>query len=151
LSAARDVCRAAGCGIPPAVDDPATNTVFVALPVEGFVNVARLITAGFGSQLEFGFEAIDDLQLAIELALRSVPARDGYATVALASDASGLTVTVSGADGQVFDGRFPDDADGLDLLSCLGRLVDSVDVVGGTAPAVVLRKNRDPAGVVPAA
>jgi len=124
--------------------------VSIVLPVEGFVNVARLITAGFGSQLEFGFEAIDDLQLAIELALRSVPARDGYATVALASDADGLTVTISGAEEQPLDQRFPDGAEGLDLLSCLGRLVDSVDVVEGT-PAVVLRKNRDAARVVPAA
>ena len=66
----------------------------ITLPVDGFVHVARLVTAGFGSQLEFGFETIDDLQLAIELALRSVPASDGRATVALASDESGLTVTV---------------------------------------------------------
>ena len=34
-----------------------------------FANVARLVTAGVGSQLAFGFEAIDDLQLAIELAI----------------------------------------------------------------------------------
>ena len=39
--------------------------------------------------------------------------------------------------------------EGLDLLSCLGRLVDSVDMVAGPAPAVVLRKNRSTAEVVP--
>jgi hypothetical protein len=121
------------------------------LPVEGFVNVARLVTAGFGSQLEFGFEAIDDLQLAIEIALRSVPARDGYATIALASDDEGLTVTVSGAEGRPVDRRLPDGAEGLDLLSCLSRLADSVDVREGTAPSVVLRKNRASAEVVPGA
>lgn len=125
------------------------NAVSIVLPVEGFANVARLITAGFGSQLEFGFEAIDDLQLAIELALRSVPARDGYATVALARDDTGLTVTVSGSEGQPLDQRFPDSADGLDLLSCLGRLVDSAEVVVDVVPSVVLRKNADLAGVVP--
>ena len=54
---------------------PGTNAVSIALPVDGYVNVARLVTAGLGSQLEFGFEAIDDLQLAIELALRSVLAQ----------------------------------------------------------------------------
>jgi hypothetical protein len=134
------------------VDEPwSRNAVSIALPVDGFVNVARLVTAGFGSQLELGFEAIDDLQLAIELALRSVPAREGYATVALESDDSGLTVIVTGSEGRSLDRRLPDGADGLDLLSCLGRLVDSVDVVDGTAPAVVLRKNRDTAGVVPGA
>lgn len=117
------------------------------MPVDGYVNVARLVTAGFGSQLEFGFEAIDDLQLAIELALRSVPAHDGYATVALSRDESGLTITVSGSEGQPLDPRFPDAGEGLDLLSCLGRLVDSVDVVAGPAPAVVLRKSRSAAEV----
>jgi hypothetical protein len=132
-------------------EPPGTNAVSISLPVDGFVNVARLVTAGFGSQLEFGFEAIDDLQLAIELALRSVPVRDGYATVALASDEKGLTVTVSGSEGDPIDPRFPDGGEGLDLLSCLVRLVDSVDVVAGAAPAVVLRKNRSAAGVVPGA
>ena len=129
--------------------EPPTNTVSLALPVDGYVNVARLVTAGFGSQLEFGFEAIDDLQLAIELALRSVPARDGYATVALTRDETGLTVTVTGSEGEPLDPRFPDGGEGLDLLSCLGRLVDTVDVVAGAAPAVVLRKNRSAAEVVP--
>jgi hypothetical protein len=124
------------------------NTVSIALPVDGYVNVARLVTAGIGSQLEFGFEAIDDLQLAIELALRSVPAREGYATIELARDETGLTVTVSG-EGEPFDPRFPDGREGLDLLSCLGRLVDSVDIVAGAAPAVVLRKKRSAAEVVP--
>jgi len=81
------------------VDEPTSrNAVSISLPVEGFVNVARLVTAGFGSQLDLGFEAIDDLQLAIELALRSVPARDGSATVALSSDESGLTAIVTGAE-----------------------------------------------------
>jgi hypothetical protein len=134
--------------MPPAVTDaPRRNAVSVVLPVDGFVHVARLITAGFGSQLEFGFEAIDDLQLAIELAIRSVPASDGRATVALASDESGLTVTVCGSEGPPVDRRFPDSGEGLDLVSCLGRLVDSVDVVDGSTPTVVLRKNR--AAVVP--
>ena len=119
----------------------------IVLPVDGYVHVARLVTAGFGTQLEFGFEAIDDLQLAIELALRSVPADDGRATIQLASDESGLTVTVCGSEGRPVDRRFPDGDEGLDLLSCLERLVDSVDVVEGSIPSVVLRKNR--AEVVP--
>jgi len=134
--------------MPPAVTaSPGRNAVSIVLPVDGYVHVARLVTAGFGSQLELGFEAIDDLQLAIELALRSVPANDGRATIALASDESGLTVTVCGSEGPPVDRRFPDGDEGLDLLSCLERLVDSVDVVEGSTPSVVLRKNR--AEVVP--
>ena len=128
---------------------PSENKVSIAMPVDGYVNVARLVTAGIGSQLEFGFEAIDDLQLAIELALRSVPASDGYATVALTRDETGLTVTINGSEGEPFDPRFPDAGEGLDLLSCLGRLVDSVEVVAGPAPAVVLRKNRSTVEAVP--
>jgi len=131
------------------VAESPANTVSIALPVNGYDNVARLVTAGMGSQLEFGFESIDDLQLAIELALRSVPARDGHATIELVRDETGLTVTVSGSEGDSFDPRFPDSGEGLDLLSCLGRLVDSVDVVAGATPAVVLRKNRSAAEVVP--
>jgi hypothetical protein len=130
-------------------DLPSENRVSIAMPVDGFVNVARLVTAGVGSQLEFGFEAIDDLQLAIELALRSVPAHDGYATVALVRDETGLTVTISGSEGEPLDPRFPDGGEGLDLMSCLERLVDSVDVVPGPAPAVVMRKKRSTAEVVP--
>jgi hypothetical protein len=133
--------------MPPAVTESPRNAVSIVLPVDGYVHVARLVTAGFGSQLEFGFETIDDLQLAIELALRSVPASDGRATVALASDESGLTVTVCGSEGPPVDRRFPDGDEGLDLLSCLERLVDSVDVTEGSTPSVVLRKNR--AEVVP--
>jgi hypothetical protein len=130
-------------------DLPSGNRVSIAMPVDGYVNVARLVTAGLGSQLEFGFEAIDDLQLAIELALRSVPAHDGHATVVLVRDETGLTVTVSGTEGEPLDARFPDGGEGLDLMSCLKRLVDRVDVVAGPAPAVVLRKNRSTAEVVP--
>ena len=118
----------------------------ITLPVDGFVHVARLVTAGFGSQLEFGFETIDDLQLAIELALRSVPP-------ATAGRPSRSARTV-GADGDrvrfrrpPVDRRFPTATGASDLLSCLERLVDSVDVTEGSTPSVVLRKNR--AEVVP--
>jgi hypothetical protein len=54
---------------------------------------------------------------------------------------------VGGSEGPPVARRFPDGDEGLDLLSCLERLVDSVDVVEGSTPSVVLRKNR--AEVVP--
>jgi hypothetical protein len=126
------------------------NAVSIVLPADGFVNVARLVAAGFGSQLSFGFEAIDDLQLAIELALRSVPALDGYATVSLEGDEGGLTVTVTGSEGRALHRRVAGGEEGLDLLGCLARLVDSVDVVESATPAVVLRKNKHGVEVVPA-
>jgi phage head maturation protease len=133
------------------VAEPSTrNAVSIVLPADGFANVARLVAAGVGSQLSFGFEAIDDLQLAIELALRSVPGHDGRATVSLERDEGGLTVTVKGSEGRALHRRVSGGNEGLDLLSCLARLVDQVDVVEGAAPAVVLRKNRHGVDVVSA-
>jgi hypothetical protein len=120
------------------------NSLSVVLPVEGFGNVARLVTAGFVSQLAFGFETIDDLQLAVELLLRSVPVQGTHATVALASGADGLTVTVgtfeAGAVGRQLNAIV---RDGIDLRTYLGRLADSVEVVESGSPSVVLRKRLE--------
>ena len=55
--------------------------------------MARLVTAGVGSQLAFGFEAIDDLQLAIELAIRSVPDRRRVRDRGPVERRDGLSVT----------------------------------------------------------
>src|SRR5437588_7307855 len=70
------------------------NSVSVVLPAQGYVNVARLVATGFASQLGLGFEAVDDLQLAVELVLRTVPAEGGRVRVTLASDADGLNVVL---------------------------------------------------------
>ena len=43
------------------------------LPIDGYEKVVRLVTGGLASRLGFGFETVDDLQLAIELVLRSLP------------------------------------------------------------------------------
>lgn len=117
------------------------NSVSVVLPVAGFANVARLVTAGFVSQLAFGFEAVDDLQLAIELVLRSLPLQGTSARVTLASDEDGVTVSVGTFEEHSVERGLRDVVrDGLDLRTTLGRLADSVEIVEVGAPAVVLRK-----------
>src|SRR5579862_2390020 len=70
--------------------DPVTLT----LPVEGYENVARLVSGGLASRLDFGFEAVDDLQLAIELVLRSLPSRLGTVDVSLVDQDGALTVVI---------------------------------------------------------
>ena len=63
------------------------NEIEIVLPHEGFTNVARLVTGGFLARRSYPYETIDDLQLAIELVLRSLPVRGEQVTIRLASDA----------------------------------------------------------------
>ena len=49
------------------------DAVTIVLPREGYEKVVRLVAAGVVSRLGFGYETVDDVQLAIELVLRSVP------------------------------------------------------------------------------
>jgi hypothetical protein len=120
------------------------NAVSVVLPVEGFTNVARLVTGGFGAQLALGFDAIDDVQLAIEVVLRALPVRGTHATLALESDADALTITVGPFEEYAIEAGLDDVfRDGLGLRTYLGRLVDSVEVLDAAPPAVVLRKKLE--------
>ncbi len=117
------------------------NTVSVVVPSGAYTDVVRLVTAGFVSQIGFGFEAIDDVQLAIELLLHSVPAQGERVTVTLASSAAGLKATVTSFDEAALRRHLGgDDSTPLDLISVIQRLVDSVEVVEGPEAAVVLRK-----------
>jgi hypothetical protein len=117
------------------------NTVSIAVPSGTHTDVVRLVTAGFVSQIGFGFEAIDDVQLAIELVLHSLPTRDGRSTVTLTSGPSGLTASLSAFDEATLREHLRGGEEGaLDLLAVIQRLVDSVEIVGGTDAAIVLRK-----------
>jgi hypothetical protein len=120
------------------------NAVSVVLPVEGFTNVARLVTGGFGAQLALGFDAIDDVQLAIEVVLRSLPVRGTHATLALACDSRNLTVTVGPFEEHAVEARLNEDfRDGLSLRSYLGRLVDGIEILDSAPHAVVLAKSLE--------
>ncbi len=124
------------------------NAVSIALPAEGFAEVARLVTGGFLSGLGAGYEVIDNLQLAVELLLRALPVQAGQARVALVSNDGELTITVSGLSGEALEERLHTRLqEGLDLASVLAALVDSLALADGSSAGVVLRKRLEAAAV----
>ncbi len=116
------------------VSDPVGSTelgemegdqVAITLPVEGFENVVRLVAAGIGSRLEYGFETIDDLQLAIELVLRSVSDRESSVTVRFLTGGRDLTIEVAPVGGLSLEQPLRAlDGAGISLGASLERLVD---------------------------
>jgi hypothetical protein len=117
------------------------DPVSITLPVEGYENVARLVTGGLASQLEFGFETVDDLQLAIELVLRSIPAREASTTVSFFHDGRSLWVEIAPVAGLLLEQPLRAlDGGGMELGASLERLVDTVELRAGPEPVVVLRK-----------
>jgi hypothetical protein len=73
----------------------------LSVPVDGFGDVARCVLGGAAGMVDLGFEAIDDVQLALELVLRSGVVLGDSATIAIAGDPTGLVVGVSEVDATV--------------------------------------------------
>ena len=110
------------------VTEMENDVIEITLPVDGFENVARLVASGLGSRLEYGFETIDDLQLAIELVLRSIPDRESCATVTLVADGRQLTIGIAPVGGLTLDQPLRAlDGAGISLGASLERLVDDVE------------------------
>jgi hypothetical protein len=117
-----------------------TNAVSVAVPANRYADIVRLIVGGFVTRL-LGFEAVDDMQLALEAAVRSIPVDGSHVRVSLASDGEWLTVAVGGFASGTVEGRMDRVVnDGIELRALLGRLVDSVEVVDGPPESIVMRK-----------
>jgi hypothetical protein len=117
---------------PGAMSGHGTDSVSLTLPVEGFENVARLVAAGLASRLAFGFETVDDLQLALELVLRSLPGRGGFVTVSFLVGDGALSIELDPVDGLALDQPLRAlDGAGIDLGSSLGRLVDAAELRDG--------------------
>jgi hypothetical protein len=118
-------------------DDP----IVITLPVEGYEQVARLVTGGLASRLDFGFETVDDVQLAIELVLRSIPERTGSTSLTLINDERCLTVEMSPVPGLTLEQPLRAlDGSGMALGASLERLVDSVEIRTEPERALVLCK-----------
>jgi hypothetical protein len=116
------------------------------LPVEGYENVARLVSGGLASRLEFGFEAVDDLQLAIELVLRSLPSRSGTVDISLGPDEGSLNIVIGPVGNLSLAQRLrPLDGAGVDLGRSLSRLVDSVEIAPGPDGSMVVLAKSLPA------
>jgi hypothetical protein len=123
-------------------EEATADSVTITVPVDGYEKVVRLVSAGLASRLGFGFETVDDLQLAIELVLRSVPARKGSATVRMTSDSRSLSIEIWPAQGLRLEQSLqPLDGAGVALGESLTRLVDSVELRPDPEPAVVLVKS----------
>jgi hypothetical protein len=118
----------------------APPSVSIALPVGDYIGVARLVAAGFATRLDLRYEAVDDLQTAIETVLRTAFGPDDHATVAISSDARSLSVSIGPVAPGALKRRFHehDAVDGMDLNGLLGRLVDDVTVESEPISSIVL-------------
>ena len=118
------------------------GAVVVVLPVDGFTPVARLVTGGLASRLGFGFETVDDLQLAVELILRSLRDRRGSVELSLSDDGRSLRLAVEPVgDLSLADPLRPLDGVGVALGESLARLADSVELTtNGERASLVLTK-----------
>ena len=117
-----------------------TNAVSVAVPASRYADVVRLVVGGFASRL-LGFEGVDDVQLALEAAVRSIPVDGTHVRVSVTSDGEWLTLSVAGFQPGSVEGSLGRVVnDGIELGVLLGRLVETVEVVDGPPESIVMRK-----------
>jgi hypothetical protein len=117
-------------------------SVSLTCPADGFVDVVRHVLGGAAGMTDLGFEAVDDLQLALELVLRSGVLVGDSATVTIAGDPTGLTVSVSEVDAALARKRLRErPGSPVTLGDVLERMVDGVNVTGAPLPEVVLHKS----------
>jgi hypothetical protein len=117
-----------------------SNAVSVVVPARRYTDVVRLVVAGFVSRM-LGFEAVDDIQLALEAIVRSVAPDGTHVRVSLASDGEWLTLAVGSFQLDELERRLRAVvSDDIALVTLLERLVDTVEVVDGAAASIVMRK-----------
>jgi hypothetical protein len=125
----------------PRADPLTADVVTIVLPREGYEKVARLVTAGVVSRFGFGYETVDDVQLAIELVLHAVTGENEAVTLRLSSDGRELSVEIGGVgDLSLAQALHPLDGAGVELGASLARLVDSVELRKEPEAVVVLAK-----------
>ena len=118
--------------------------VAVVVPAAGvYGNVPRLVAAGFASRFALDFEAVDDLQLAIEMTLRSVRIQGDRAIVSFDEEPERVVVTIGPVAQGSLEQRLRDGNDEeSELRAFLAHLVDEVETTLEPIPAVVLRKRH---------
>lgn len=117
------------------------TSVSLTVPVEGFADVARRVLGGVAGMADLDFEAVDDLQLALEVVLRSRVVVGDTARITIAGNPTGLTVRVAEVDATSARRRLhAEPGSRLALGDVLERVVDGVDVTRGPLPELVLHK-----------
>lgn len=119
--------------------------VSLSLPVDGFVDVARLVVGGAASRFTLGFEAIDDIQLAVETILRAGLIDGDRATLELRGDRESLTIAVGPIRAEALDWPIVDsDRSTIEPIALLRQLVDSAESLQEPTPILILRKTLAP-------
>jgi hypothetical protein len=118
------------------------HAVSVTLPGEHYLGVARLVTAGVAARLDLPFEAVDDLQLAVELVLAGAFAGTRDVTVGFDNDGRLLSIAISPVEASTLTHTRAGYEGGsrIALQTLLEQLVDVVVAEPGPVPAVILRK-----------
>ena len=117
-----------------------SNAVSLAVPAGRYADVVRLVVGGFVSRL-LGYEAVDDMQLALEAVVRSMPVDGTHIRVSLANDGEWLTVAVVGFKRGAIESRLRRVVnDDIELGVLVERLVDTMEVVDGAPASIVMRK-----------
>jgi len=122
-----------------------TERIALRAPLDGtYAPVVRLIVGGVAERADFGFEAMDDLQLAIER-LMAEAGSSGHVSLTFEVDAGHIRARVgplrSDALAQAL--RDPDRSPGnLTLARILDTVVDSFGIEGTTDGHMVIRLEK---------
>ena len=129
-----------------------TDTVTLGFPRDArFYPVARLVVGGLAAPMEMGYDALDDLQLAISSLLDNTSlAVEGDVELRLAVDGDQLHASIGpfggGSASRALDAGSGDDESPLGLRGVLDRIVDAVEVRSeGDAEYVALSKRAQAA------
>lgn len=119
--------------------------VAISLPNERrYLDVARLVFGGAASRLDLGYEAVDDVQLAIESVLTAGLTHDDEVRLELTVADDSLCIWLGPFDGESLAQRLQDDGRGIALDRLLSRLVDEARPEGRDGHAGLLLVKRLP-------
>lgn len=92
-----------------------------------FFHIARLLFGGAASRLDMGYEAVDDVQLAIESLLAAGLCDGPEITLEIAVEQQNLSLWIGPFDADALAARLRDDGNALSFDRLLGQLVDSAE------------------------
>jgi len=124
-----------------------TDVITLTVPAEPrFATVARIVVGGLAARLDLSYEAMDDLQLAVEsvLALDGLPASSDV-TIEVTADDTALSLAFGPLRADSEDALRGHGISGLDLETLLGAVVDRATIAERAGePWLVLEKGAPP-------